>query len=644
MRNCWSLKLSDVGVFFFLLSASATAQFSEPEGPLVSAPATSPYLFPIEPGKTAMLTGTMGELRNTHFHGGLDINTHTIGYPVRASNDGYIIRATATTNGYGNVLLIKHPDGNTTLYAHLNEFLGPIGSHIREERYRRRQSEIDLNFLPNQFPVRRGDIIAYSGNTGSSGGPHLHFELRNADNEAINPLTAGFNEVVDHLPPTVQKIALRTLTPASRVNDQFGRFEFYVVKKGNDYELPQPILAAGTIGLEVLAHDRQENSRFKFGINLIEVYAGGKKVFVQTIDRIRFTENRNILVLMDYRTLELKGQRYNKLYLDEGNRLPYYEGTLANRGITVEGERTPIEIKLIDYFGNTSVIRLTLQASPLAANAWLLENTIMPVQAEVYENTLKVTVRHCEGADSVVTVYSRGRAHTASPQYASKAARVYLIDLKKNVPDSIRSCQETWVSGWVDKIPSGTEYKYYSEQVEVEFPKDALYDTTLLKLRIDSIKGKEVVAIGSPAVPLQVPLKVIYKPSDPAFVPERNAGMYRKEGAGYAYLGNNWKNGRFQFTTLSFGEFVVLTDSLPPVIKPISLNGAVARLRIRDDLSGISYFEANLNGQWLLMNYDYKSGVLYSERLDRTQPLKGDFELKVVDQAGNESIFKQKIL
>lgn len=639
------MKLSDVGVFLFLLSSSAIAQFSEPEGPLVIPAAGSPYLFPIEPGKTAMLTGTMGELRNTHFHGGLDINTHTIGYPVRASNDGYIARATATTNGYGNVLLIKHPDGYTTLYAHLNEFLGPVGTHIREERYRRRQSEIDLTFSPNQFPVSRGDIIAFSGNTGSSGGPHLHFELRNADNEAINPLTAGFSEVVDHIPPTVQKIALRTMNPSSRVNDQFGRFEFYVVKKGADYELPQPILASGTIGLEVLAHDRQENSRFKFGINLIEVYAGEKKIFVQTIDRIKFSENRNILVLMDYRTLELKGQRYNKLYIDEGNRLPYYKGSLADGGITLAGELTPIEIRLSDYFGNTSVIRLSLQASAPTPTPFLLENTAKPMLVETYENTLKVTVRKCESiADSTIAVFSRGSAQKLSPSYGSSTARVYLVDLRTNIPDSIVSCQETWVSDWVDKIPSNTEYKYYSEQLEVEFQNGALYDTMMLKLRMDSVKGKEVFIIGSGIVPLQLPLKVTYKPSNPAFVPERNAGLYRKEGSGYAYLGNNWKNGRFQFTTLSFGEFVVLADSLPPSIKPISLNGAVARLRIRDDLSGISYFEANINGQWLLMNYDYKTGVLYSERLDKAKPLQGDFELKVVDQAGNQAIFKQKIL
>lgn len=641
MRSCWSLKLSDVGLFLFLVSTSARAQFSEPES-LPRTAAKSEYTFPIEPGKTAMLTGTMGELRNTHFHGGLDINTRSIGYPVYSANDGYISRATTSTSGYGNSLLVTHPDGNTTLYAHLNEFQGAVAEFMRQERYRKRTSELEMNFLPTQFPVKKGEVIALSGNTGSSGGPHLHFELRNEQNEAVNPLTVGFSEVVDHLPPVVQKIAMRTMTPNSRINDQFGRFEFYVGKSGKDYVLPQPILASGKIGLEVLAYDKQENSVFKFGINLIELYVNGQRVFVQTIDKIKFSENRNILVLMDYRTLELKGQRYNKLYVDQGNRLPYYTGTSSPSGIDVTSGTTPVQIRLIDYFGNTTNIDLSLQFSPPSAKAFYIDQPGRPIQAEVHENILKVTTQTCGKNDSTVTVFQGGAKKVIAANYQHASSRVFLIDIAKDIPDSVVACGGSWVSNWVDRVPSHTDYKYFSNQLEIEFPNQALYDTLLLRVASDSSKGREILTIGSTVVPLQTPIKVVYRPAG-GYVPNRNTGVYRLEGAGYAYLGNNWRNGRFTFNTLSFGEFTVLSDSIPPTVKPISINNAVARLRIRDDLSGISYFEANINGQWLLMNYDYKTGVLYSERLDKAKPLKGDFELKVVDNAGNESIYKQKI-
>lgn len=636
------MKLSEVGFFLVLISFASRAQFSAPDEPAVKKRAMDEYTFPIEPGKTAVLTGTMGELRATHFHGGLDINTHTIGYQVQSASDGYIARATASTSGYGNALYIRHTDGHTTLYAHLNEFLGPVADHIRQERYRRKQSEVDLHFAPNQFPVKKGEVVALSGNTGSSGGPHLHFELRDENNDALNPLIAGFGEVVDNTPPLVQKVALRTLSPASRINDQYGRFEFHVVRQGAQYLLPSPILATGRIGIEVLAHDKQENSRFKFGINLIEVYVDGERIFIQTIDKIRFSENRQILALMDYEVMETKGQRYNRLYVADGNHLPLYQGSTQTNGITVGRALQKIEIRLTDYFNNTSTIQLHLQPSPPVADVPFVE-PVTKITTELAEPFLKVTVPVCAGSDSTLRVFYQGQAKTLARAYGNHKTHVFLVDLKDAYPDSVVSCRGSWVSHWVTRVPSQSEFMYYSDRLEVEFPPRALFDTLLLRVRMDSARVRERFWIGSPTVPLLNPVRVTYKPQ-PQYEHQRTHGIYRKEGRSYAYLGNNFRNGRYQFSTLSFGEFEVLNDTLAPAIKPISINSSVARLRIRDDLSGISYFEANINGQWLLMNYDYKSGVLYSERLDRSQPLRGDFELKVVDNAGNESVFKQKIL
>lgn len=124
----------------------------------------------------------------------------------------------------------------------------------------------------------------------------------------------------------------------------------------------------------------------------------------------------------------------------------------------------------------------------------------------------------------------------------------------------------------------------------------------------------------------------------------KNLAVYRKEGNRYGYLGGEWTNGKVRFYTQELGEFTFLYDSLAPTISRIRLNEQSARFRIHDGRSGISYYEANINGQWLLMSYDFKSGILQSDRLDNTKPLKGDFELKVVDRAGNERIYKQKIL
>lgn len=648
MRNFWSSRLSDVVVGFLLFGQSALAQPGNQPAAKTGGdnPPPEKYMFPILPGQRARLTGTMGELRSTHFHAGLDIDTETVGYAVRCANDGYVSRATVTTGGYGNVMYVKHPDGKTTLYAHLDEFKGAVGEFVREERYRRRQSEIDLYFQPGQFPVSRGETIALSGNTGGSGGPHLHFELRSEKDEALNPMTLGYEEIVDNLGPTVQKLALRTMDIGSRINDQFGRFEFHVQKTGEHYALTQPILANGRVGIEILAIDRQEGSRYKFGIRLIEVFASGEKVFSQHIEHITFSESRSILALMDFKVLETRGVRFNKLYIDDGNNLPYYSGSVYTKGIPVKDEAVPVEIRLTDFHDNTTLVNLTLKPSPVVDDSPFIESARTPLSAELHENILSLSVNHCVMAsnDSTgqgVILYSKGSAQRLSPAYSGRSRSVFLVNLRQTVPDSVVTCNGTWVSNIRDVVPVQTDYEFVSDDINVTFPKRALYDTLYLSTSYDSAKY-ELFTVSSNTVPMHVPARLSIKPKRDYLV-TRNLGVYRREGNSLTWLQSNWKNGWVNFSSLSLGQFTLLQDTIPPSIKPIALNGVVARLRIRDDLSGISYFEANIDGQWLLMNYDYKSGILHSERRDRSVPLKGEFELKVVDHAGNESIYRQRI-
>jgi murein DD-endopeptidase MepM/ murein hydrolase activator NlpD len=245
----------------------SSAQFSRPDEKF---PAAEKYLYPINPGLPGSLAGTMGELRSTHFHSGIDIRTdNIIGLPVLASKSGFISRVTVSPSGYGNVMYITHPDGNTTLYAHLDRFSGPVADYILQEQYRRKTATVDLYFRDNQFAVKRGDTVALSGNSGSSSGPHLHFDIRDPNNYALDPLLVeSFSEITDNLPPAVEKIALKTLDINSRINDKFGRFEFYAQRVGNNFILPVPILASGNIGVEILAKDKlAAKSKFYGGVN-----------------------------------------------------------------------------------------------------------------------------------------------------------------------------------------------------------------------------------------------------------------------------------------------------------------------------------------------------------------------------------------
>lgn len=628
------------------MAVAATAQLSESDSiPVSVAPknaAQEKYIFPIRPGSPGSLAGTMGELRSTHFHSGIDIRTNNeIGWPVLASKSGYISRAGVSPSGYGNVLYITHPDGNTTLYGHLDSFKGSLGEFIRKERYKRKSSNIDLDFSPTQFPVKQGDTVAFAGNTGSSGGPHLHFNIQRKD-MALDPLNFDFTEVRDVTAPVVQKIALKTLDINSRVNDRFGRFEFYTSHVGNKYSLNTPIIATGNIGIELLGYDRVDNARFRCGINFIEVFVDSVRIFHQKIEEVNLMESRGIYSLIDYKAHRSYGNRFYKLYIDDGNKLGFYSESPGSGRIKVDTTKTSnVLIRLKDIYGNTSQVSLRLRPSTLVKEVKMLEPATAPVAYDIQDNTLSIITKNCSAVPA--TVYVNGIPKEITPDYFNIGKSVYLFDLRKEIPDSVNVCSQTLITNIKATIPSGTEFKYYSDRMDVLLPKGSLFDTLYFnashQVRADSL---EVFTIGSPFVPLNRNISISLKPKS-TYATDKSVSVYRIVGKGFSYEGGRWLNGSFNFTTREFGNFTILRDLIPPTIQVIYVNNQAARFRIKDALSGINSFEATINGQWLLMNYDAKSNMIMSEKLNSKLPLKGELILTVTDNAGNKKIYKQNI-
>jgi hypothetical protein len=179
--------------------------------------------------------------------------------------------------------------------------------------------------------------------------------------------------------------------------------------------------------------------------------------------------------------------------------------------------------------------------------------------------------------------------------------------------------------------------------MDIQFPDKALYDTVYLNIshRITA-DSTELFTIGAVTAPLDKSIRVTLRPSRPVNW-NKSMGVYRKSGRAYTHLGGTWENGGIHFATREFGEFTILRDTVPPTIKPVSVNSSAVRFKIRDNLAGINTFEATINGQWLLMNYDSKSATIWSERLNKKEPLKGDFKLVVSDEAGNEATYTHKL-
>ncbi len=638
MRNCWNLKLNNSLLLVSLFSYSLTGytQFSEADAPSGS----TSYLFPIKPGQPAALAGTMGELRATHFHTGIDIRTlNEIGWPVRAANSGYISRITVSPSGFGLAMYVKHPDGYTTVYGHLDRFKKEVDEYVRKERYRRKTSSIDLYFRKDQFLVRRGDTIAYAGNTGSSAGPHLHFDIRDENNRALDPLHFNFSEIVDHTPPVVRKVALKTLDINSRINDQFGRVEFYVTKNGGEYVLQQPVLAHGTIGIEVLAYDVVDNLNYKCGVNYIDVFADSQQVFHQAISQLNLNEGRLIFTVTDYKSLRADGTLFYKLYIDDGNQLGFYKAERNGKIVVKPNTQTPVKIILSDTYGNRSTLRLTLQhTKPVNLVKWIspAQNTSSFIQ----ENTWIITTKTCP---KNTLAWKNGEPSVLDPAYLNSATTVYLVDLRNPLPDSIIICGERIIPPVQARIFPGKEFTFYSAHADIRLPAKTLYDTLYFSASYSiATDSMEQFSIGDPYVPLRQAINLTLKPSRKYTIPEKTHA-YRKNGKGYIFEGGNWIREQLQFSTRDFGTFTLLTDSIPPAITPLQVNRYGARFKIRDNLSGIASIEATINGQWLLMNYDEKTFTIESEPLNKNALLQGELVLTITDNAGNQQAFKQNI-
>lgn len=617
------------------------AQFSESKIKFLNE---EKYLYPINPGKPGSLAGNMGELRTTHFHSGIDIRTNNmVGMAVYASKSGYVSRAVVSTSGYGNVIYITHPDGNTTLYAHLSAFKGALGDSILKARYAQRTSEIDLNFPKGIFPVKQGEIIALSGNSGGSGGPHLHFDIRDSSNNALNPLKYGFSELSDRSAPAAEKIALQTLDINSRINDRFGRFEFYAQRVGKNYLLSQPILAHGNIGVEILAKDKfAVKSAFYGGVNYLEMLLNNKPVFRQSIEKLDIAETRTIYTLTNFKTMRTKGSRFYKLYIDDGNDLKFYENSLGKGKIYISGTEDALaQINMKDSYGNSSTATFRLRPNPVIKEVTSLETMKEDIFFDITENVLMVAAKPCDSI-TMAQVYTKGKAAKREPDYYNVNRSVYLFDLRKEIPDSVSVCGKAVVPKIKVSVPSSTEYKYYSQFIDIQFPTDALYDTLYLNTDHTVKNGVEFFTVGNRINPLNRSILVSLRPEHPISWTKSTA-VYRVAGRNYSYVGGEFTNGKVQFNTLELGDFTILNDTVPPVIKVLYTNDLIARFKIRDNLSGISSFEASIDGQWLLLNYDYKTGMIWSEKLNKNLPLKGNLVFTVTDNAGNVSTYKHYI-
>lgn len=592
-------------------------------------------MFPINPGQQNYLAGTMGELRSSHFHAGIDIKTGgQIGLPVYAAADGYAWRVRVSTGGYGNSMYLKHPNGTTTVYAHLDKFEKNLAAYILEKQYAAKSFTIQQFPQRDEFSYKKGDIIGYSGNTGSSSGPHLHFEIRDANQNILDPLFYGFDEIIDTQSPLLKSIAFVTLNKEARINHTFGRHEFEVIKTTHLFTTRSPIKLEGKVGVEIYGYDRQDAVWSKNGISEIVMKIDGDTVFAQQKSKLSFSQQRNILAHMDYAAYHEKGIKYNKLFVDDGNTHDMYRK--PSSGFYFSEEPHIIQIYLKDSYGNISTFETEI-------NNRNIVNKPKPniENFEIFRNYLHFKYTQ-EAADSNLIPLYFGQAFVElSPYREDKDAAYYVWDLRDGLPDSINLCGEIIRTGINNEIPSETEVSYHNQFIDMVFPKNSLFDTLYLQFdkAYDPLKDLELFKFNHGDIPLRSSVELTLKPDKD--YPEAMTAIYSVYRNRLSYMGGEWSNGTIKVKTSSLVTFTLAQDTIPPKVSLISANNQSISFKIDDEKSGIKSYQATIGGEFLLMNYEPKKKLIWSERLNKNILFEGEFVLEVFDNTGNKTLYNK---
>lgn len=309
-----------------------------------------------------ILSGTFGELRSNHFHSGIDIKTkQKEGFEVFAIGDGHVSRIKIQHWGFGKALYVTHTNGYTSVYAHLKKLAPKLEAYLKKQQYNKESYEIQLYPKADELVLKKGEVIAYSGNSGSSGGPHLHFEIRDAASKPMNPMLFGI-EVKDSHNPTVNGVFAYALSDSAQINSS-NKIVQLQLKKGKEKNsfVADKVFASGEIGLGVNSYDRQDLAFNKNGIYQLESYVNGVKNFSYNFKKFSFGESRYINTLIDYTRFKKKKQRVQRCFVTPANKLSIYNGVVNNGKIQIEeGKEYTVVLKVKDFKDNTTTITVPI--------------------------------------------------------------------------------------------------------------------------------------------------------------------------------------------------------------------------------------------------------------------------------------------
>ena len=618
--------------------------------------APSSFRFPLG-FSPILLSGTFGELRNNHFHSGVDVKTGgEQGKKIFAIGDGYVYRLKVSPYGFGQAVYLRHPDGKFSVYAHLSKFNEEISEYIYQKQFASKKYDQEIYLDRNGIPVKKGDLIAYSGNSGSSLGPHLHFEIRDPEENILNPLDYYPQLFPDKVHPIIQNIGIEPLDIDSRVHGKFKKHTITPNGSSGTYYIPGIIDVEGPIGLEYHAYDLMSNVPNHMGINYSRLYLDQEKIYDFALDKFSFDEKKHINVHFDYYHYKKSGRKFQRLYREDGNQFNSFK-FLKNKGVIelLDDEVHTFTIELEDHNGNVSSLTGKLRRAdpnkdkPLS----LAFGRTSALSYDVIREVLKITVAnpnqdHLKGLKAHLS-----NGQVTDLQYAYSAGNRMVFLMKPDPENYPNFVSDPTSNSRLDFYFNQVVYPEQNNIVEDEnlqlfFPKGAVFDTTHLEIKKQAgnrEKYSKVFEIGSPKVPLLNSFVLTMTPDRK--VPEEHLVIAERRANGsWRFVGRDVNEaGEITASSSHFGTFALMADSIPPRVRPIGfdsgqlIKGSSLPLKITDNFAGINSDRifVTLDDDWLLPVYDAKNARITCKWKERPGPGAHTLEVMVMDNAGNQA-------
>lgn len=533
------------------------------------------------------VAGAFGEPRGDHFHTGIDFSTRgQTGIPVKAIADGYVSRIKVQAGGYGHALYIMHPNGFMSVYGHLSKYSDAIDKYVQEQQYVKKSFEVDLYPEKNLFAVKQGEVVASSGNSGTSTAPHLHFEIRDASGESfpLNPLK--WISINDHKAPVITGLMIYQFNTIESLAEE----KLYAVSKtGNEYSVSSTIIVNKSkteIGIRAKDFMDASDADGDFGIYSISARIDGKEFYEFSLNMLDFSEGRYANAHIDFEENKMKGIQIYRNFILPGNKASIYSNVL-NRGIIelTDTLKHNIEISVRDYSGNVSVLKFKIKKA-------LVTNKAAEIPAK----------------------------------------------------------------GFLKLFKWNEENLYSTDSLKITVPTGNLYEDLYFACRKkNSVSGKiksPAYAVGDPYTPIHNAITLNILPSNiPEKLKSKAVICFRNYKGRVSGKTTTWNGNYLETKIREFGDFYVTLDTIKPVVTYLNLQNNQAltgnniRVKISDNLSGITKYNGYIDGEWVLMEYDFKSSVLTWIKNKNLNAGEHSFKLIVADEVGNTNttVIKFKI-